>query len=122
MGSGIIIVFSLLLCVFESFHIKICKRKKNNKRREIVARILKLEICFSPQRTMATFSPAFPNLPFKWYPKNMKLCKEKSHSAESLLRESFHSRWNLHELSCPSSCFHIEFWQYEVGTPPTGFA
>lgn len=123
---GFIILVPLLFCMFEIFCIKTCEKKENDKRRELVARMLKLEIIFSPQRTAITFSPAFPSLPFNKRSlcvdafttlKSIQLCQEKSHSSESLLHENFNSPWYLHDPSCLSSASHNEFWRYKVGSP-----
>lgn len=66
----------------------------------MVTGILKLEIYFfSPPSTAVTFSPAFPNLPSNQILlgpcsnasttlKGIKLCKEKSCSAEALPQEN----------------------------------
>lgn len=126
--TGFVMLFPLLLCMFENFRIKYVKKKKKNKRREIAARILKLEIFFSPQRTAVTSYPTFPNLPFNQVPlepcvdvfttlKAIELCKENSHSAQSLLHENGNIPWSLHDPSCLSNSSHHEFWQHEVGTP-----
>ena len=56
-------LLSTLVCVCKIFHTKICQRKKKNKRREIVAGILKLEIPFSPQRTAVTSPQLFQICP-----------------------------------------------------------
>lgn len=85
--------------MFEIFRIKkYVKGKIKNKRREIVGKILKLEIFFSPRGTAVSFSPALPSLPFHQTPlepcvsvfttlEGIQLCKEKSHWDESLFHE-----------------------------------
>lgn len=126
--TGFVMLFPLLLCMFENFRIKYVKKKEEEKKRNSSQNSEAGDIFFSPQRTAVTSYPTFPNLPFNQVPlepcvdvfttlKSIKLCKENSHSAESLLHENSNIPWSLHDPSCLSNSSHHEFWQHEVGTP-----
>lgn len=91
--------------MFEIFHIKkYVKGKKRNRRREIVGKILKLEIFFFPLGgTAVNFSRAPSSLPF--HQTLLEPCVsvfttlEKSYWDESLLHESFNSQDCMTQLA-----------------------